>query len=131
MTESAEAQPTQDPVLFWSPIFHQAARRSLDEGRAALAASRPACTAFSIFQSFSTFREGMQFKIRSPYLFFLFLTMVILLSLNTYCVDLTVKSGTSFSCLRRDWKAGNGAQTELHRETEVQTGRYAFASRIH
>src|SRR5262245_20602509 len=63
-TASAVAQPTQDPVEPWSPIFHQSSRKSTLAGIAAGAAARPADVAVSKVQSFSCFGEGRQFRMR-------------------------------------------------------------------
>jgi hypothetical protein len=69
-TESAVAQPTQDPVLSWFPIFHQCSCKSFDGGIAGLAAMSLAPTAFSIRQSLSVSRDGTQFKILLTVFFF-------------------------------------------------------------
>ncbi len=63
-TESADAQPTQEPVLPWSLIVHQGSRRSLLAGIAARGAASPTDKAVSKVQSFSCFGEGRQFRMR-------------------------------------------------------------------
>ena len=64
-SESAVAQPTQEPVLPWSPTFHHVVRRSFELGIVAgAAASRPACSAWSYLQSRSVSRDGSQLRIR-------------------------------------------------------------------
>jgi hypothetical protein len=63
-TESAVAQPTQEPVAPWSPIFHQvSSRRSFADGTSAVA-STPASSALWYFQSLSGSGEGTQLRIR-------------------------------------------------------------------
>jgi hypothetical protein len=57
-------------VLSWFPIFHQFSRKSLDVGMTGLAAMSPAPTAYSIRQSLSVSRDGMQFKILFTVFFF-------------------------------------------------------------
>ena len=54
-----------DPVVPWSPTFHQLSRRSLDLGTAVgLTASRPAASACSSRQSRSVSRDGTTFRTR-------------------------------------------------------------------
>ena len=65
-TESADAQPTHEPVAFWSPTSHHVSRRSLAFGTAAAASNVPASTAVSAAQSRSAFGEGMTFSTRRP-----------------------------------------------------------------
>src|SRR5688572_18196944 len=64
-TESPVAHPTQEPVLPWSPIFHQSgSRRSFEEGIATRGAGRaPASRACSMRQSRSVLRDGSTFRI--------------------------------------------------------------------
>ena len=65
-TESALAQPTQDPVAPWSPIFHQvSSRRSFERGAdLAEEASNPASSALCSCQSLSVFGDGTQLRMR-------------------------------------------------------------------
>ncbi|SKT60536.1 Uncharacterised protein [Mycobacteroides abscessus subsp. abscessus] len=44
-TPAVDAQPTQEPVFFWLPIFHQGCRRSTLAGSAAGALSAPTSSA--------------------------------------------------------------------------------------
>ena len=63
-TESAVAQPTHEPVDFWSLIFHQSARRSLVEGmRGAVAIMSASCAVRNV-QSSSVSGDGTTFRIR-------------------------------------------------------------------
>ena len=57
-TESAVAQPTHEPVDFWSLIFHQSARRSLVEGTRGAVAIMSASCAFRNVQSSSLRATG-------------------------------------------------------------------------
>src|SRR5687768_10061283 len=63
-TESAVAQPTQEPVDLWSLILHQSARRSLVEGTRGAVAIMSASCAFRNVQSSSLSGDGMTFRIR-------------------------------------------------------------------
>ena len=63
-TESAQAQPTQEPVEPWSATFHQVARRSFDAGIDGAAMTMSASAAVSNVQSSSCFGEGFAFRIR-------------------------------------------------------------------
>jgi hypothetical protein len=62
-TASALAQPTHDPVLPWSEIFHQGARRSFAAGIGGAAAMTPASFACTSDQSCSWSCEGRQLRI--------------------------------------------------------------------
>src|SRR5688572_29481730 len=68
MTESAAAQPTQEPVEPWSPIFHHdcsLVRRSFEAGIAAAAAT-PDRYAASAGQSRSRSLDSRQLRMRPP-----------------------------------------------------------------
>src|SRR5262245_45130594 len=64
-SESALAQPTQDPVEPWSLIVHQVARKSFDVGTVAVAAAATSARAASSkVQSSSVLGDGLQLRIR-------------------------------------------------------------------
>jgi len=63
-TESALAQPTQDPVEPWSATFHQVERRSFEAGIAGAAATMLASSAVWNVQSSADLGEGLQFRMR-------------------------------------------------------------------
>ena len=63
-TESAVAQPTQEPVEPWSATFHQAERRSFEAGIGGAAITMSASWAVSKVQSSSVFGEGLTLRIR-------------------------------------------------------------------
>jgi hypothetical protein len=65
ITESAVAQPTQEPVERWSLIAHHFSLRSFDAG-IGVTATMPAAMALSKRQSFWVSGEGMQLRMRIP-----------------------------------------------------------------
>src|SRR5262249_18045832 len=64
MTPSVEAHPTQEPVFNWSPIAHQAARKSMLGGGAPIGDIAPPSTASSNVQSLCVSLEGTRLQIR-------------------------------------------------------------------
>src|SRR3954452_10121951 len=58
-TPSVDAQPTQEPVLPWSPTVHHALRRSTLDGSARCAPSTPASSASANRQSVLVLGSGV------------------------------------------------------------------------